>query len=208
MKKLALLGASGHGKVIADTALLAGWDEVIFFDDAWPTLTSVGPWEVRGNTDKLLELADCFDGAIVGIGNNAIRLKKQLLLEQAGVQIVTILHPSAIVSRYSEIGKGSVVFASAVINAFARIGRGCIINTAATIDHDCVLGDGVHVSPGAHLGGNVHVGTATWIGIGASVIHGVHIGEHIMVGAGAAVVNDLSSGLTFVGVPAREIIYQ
>jgi sugar O-acyltransferase (sialic acid O-acetyltransferase NeuD family) len=202
-KKLAIIGASGHGKVVADAALTGGWDEIMFFDDAWPELTEVGVWQVVGNTRQLLEQGVCFEGAVVAIGDNLIRLEKQHKIEQAGIPLVTIIHPSAVVSPYSEIGKGSVVFAGAVINAFAKIGYGCIINTGSTIDHDCVLADGVHVSPGAHLGGNVHVGKAAWVGIGSSVRQCIQIGENVVVGAGAAVVNDIEPGFTVIGVPAR-----
>jgi len=188
--------------VVADTALLAGWDEVVFFDDTWPKHKKLGPWEVKGNTHTLLDLAGNIDGAIIAIGNNFFRLKKQFELQKANINVVKIIHPSAIVSTYSKIGDGSVVFAGSVINAFAKIGCGCIINTSSTIDHDCILEDGVHISPGAHLGGGVIVGHSTWIGIGASVIHGIHIGKNVMVGAGAAVINDIESGLVVVGVPA------
>lgn len=206
MKRLAILGASGHGKVTADAALLSGWGEVTFFDDAWPKLTMVGSWPVNGNSAMLLDYTAYIDGAIVAIGNNAIRLEKQKDLEDAGISVVTVIHPSATVSPFSEIGMGSVVFAGAVINAFARIGRSCIINTGSSIDHDCVLANGVHVSPGAHLGGGTHVGRASWIGIGAVVRQCIYIGENVMVGAGAAVVKDIGAGLTVVGVPACEII--
>ena len=203
--RLALLGASGHGKVVVDTALMVGCEEVIFFDDAWPDKTTVGPWSVIGNSKKLIEYKDSFDGAIVSIGNNLRRLAAQSFILENKIQLIKIIHPSAIVSLYSEIGMGSVVFAGSVVNAFAKIGSGCIINTCSSIDHVCVLADGVHLSPGAHLGGGVSVGTATWIGIGASVKQGVHIGENVIVGAGAAVVNDIESGLTVVGVPARRL---
>lgn len=206
LKRLAILGAGGHAKVIADTALVSGWDDVVFFDDEWPNHSFIGPWEVRGNSEKLLELAEEIDGVIVGIGNNMIRLEKQLELQKANIKIVNIVHPSAIVSSYSEIGVGSVVFACAVINPFAKIGPGCIINTSSTIDHDCVLSEGVHLSPGAHLGGNVSVGKISWIGIGASVIHGIHIGEKVIVGAGAVVINNIVSNVTVAGVPAKKII--
>lgn len=205
MKRLAILGASGHGKVAADAALLSGWSEIIFFDDAWPKLSKVGSWLVRGNSGILLCNAADFDGVIVAIGNNAIRLEKQQCVEDNGIPMATIIHPSATVSSYTEIGAGSVVFAGAIINAFSIIGRCCIINTGSSIDHDCVIADGVHVSPGAHLGGGTHVGRSSWIGIGAVVRQCITIGEQVMVGAGAAVVNDISAGLTVAGIPAREI---
>ena len=203
-KKLAILGASGHGKVVADTASITGWHEVVFFDDAWPEVRVVGPWAVIGKTNKLLEIIDSFDGVVVAIGNNKIRIEKQHIFEQSKIQLVNIIHPSAVISSYSEIGLGSVIFAGAVVNAFTKIGCGCIINTSATIDHDCIIANDVHVSPGAHIGGTVHIGALTWIGIGASVKQGIHIGENVIVGAGAAVVNDIESDVTVIGVPAHQ----
>lgn len=202
MKRLAILGASGHGKVVADAAIAAGWGEIRFFDDAWPTLKHIGPWSVVGATNELLRDSDNVDGAIVAIGDNKTRLAKMRQIS-IGVPLTSIIHPAAVVSPYASIGIGSAVFAGAIVNAFARLGMGCIVNTGATIDHDCNLGDGVHVSPGANLGGQVVVGAATWIGIGASVKHCVSLGDHVVVGAGAAVVSDIVSGQSVVGVPAR-----
>jgi sugar O-acyltransferase (sialic acid O-acetyltransferase NeuD family) len=203
--RLALLGASGHGKVVADAALLSGWEEIFFFDDAWPCVSSVGPWPVIGNSENLIEQVSTYDGVVVAIGDNSIRLEKLTFFQQFGLPLVTIIHPSSVISQYARIGKGTVVCAGAIINPFAEIGCGSIINTAATIDHDCKIADGVHVSPGAHLGGGVQVGKSTWIGLGASVKQCLRIGEDSIVGMGAVVVRDVPSGVTVVGLPAHEI---
>jgi sugar O-acyltransferase (sialic acid O-acetyltransferase NeuD family) len=203
--RLALLGASGHGKVVADAALLAGWGEVIFFDDVWPDVFSAGPWPVIGNSQCLIEQNSKYDGVVVAIGENGSRLKKMTLFQELGLPIVTIIHPSSVISQYARVGKGTAVCAGAVINPFAEIGCGSIINTAATIDHDCKIADGVHVSPGAHLGGGVQVGKSTWVGLGATIKQGIQIGENSIVGMGAVVVCDVPSGVTVVGVPAREM---
>lgn len=205
MKRLAILGASGHGKVVADAALQAGWQAVVFFDDAWPQVSVIGPWAVVGTTAELLRNASRFEGAVVAIGDNATRLSKQRELEAGGIALVSIVHPAAVASPFAEVGEGSVVFAGAVLNPFARLGRCCILNTGASVDHDCELADGVHVSPGARLGGGVRVGEASWIGIGAVVVQGVRIGSDVTVGAGAAVISDLPDGVTAVGVPARPL---
>lgn len=205
MKRLAILGASGHGKVLAEIAELSGWCEIDFFDDSWPEKKALGPWEITGTTDCLLQSVTDFDGVIVAIGNNQIRSEKQTNLENAGFRLATLIHPAAVISKFSVIGDGSVVMANAVINPFAAIGKGCIINTASTVDHDCVLADCVHVSPGANLAGAVTVGIGSWIGIGASVKQLVEIGNNVVVGAGAAVTKNIEHNLTVAGVPAVAI---
>ena len=105
MRCLALLGASGHGKVVADTAFSQGFDEIYFFDDAWPKKTSIGPWSVNGSSNELIKLMSKFDGVIVSIGNNRIRLEKQQMLQNLAVPLLSLIHPSSVVSSFSKMGQ-------------------------------------------------------------------------------------------------------
>ena len=205
MNRLAILGASGHGKVVADAALAAGWTDVAFFDDRWPQLREIGPWSVLGTTAELTRAHGDFDGVVIAIGDNRTRLLKQRAFAGEGLAFVSIVHPAAMVSRYAHIGAGSVVLAGAVVNTFTLIGIASIVNTGATIDHDGVLADGVHLSPGAHVGGGVRMGEAAWIGVGAAIRQGISIGANAIVGAGAAVVKDVAANVVVVGVPARSL---
>ncbi|MGR4068161.1 acetyltransferase [Halomonas sp. LR3S48] len=204
-RRLAILGASGHGKVVADIAIQAGWQDLVFFDDAWPEKTRHEHWDVVGTLPMLLHDLANFEGVVVAIGHNAIREAKLDALLSQGARVVSLVHPRATVSPMARIGPGSVVMAGAIVNAFAELGMGTIVNTAATVDHDCRLGACVHVSPGANVAGDVEIGRTSWIGAGAVVRQGVAIGEGVMVGAGAAVVSDIDGHLVVAGVPARPL---
>jgi sugar O-acyltransferase (sialic acid O-acetyltransferase NeuD family) len=203
MTSLAILGASGHGRVVADCAELCGWQKIVFFDDDWPVIHANDDWPVLGNTDSLLAVLADYDGVLVAIGNNRSRCEKIRLLRKAGATLISLVHPSATVSRYASIGDGVVVLAGAVVNVNSCIGDGAIINTAASVDHDCSLAAGVHVSPGANLAGGVIVGECGWIGIGSSVRQYITLGCDVIVGAGAVVIQGVSNGLVVVGVPAK-----
>jgi len=203
MHKLAILGASGHGKIVADAALQSEWDEVVFFDDAWPELKVNGSWSVVGDTQALLGCVSEFSGVAVAIGNNRIRLAKLRGFQKLGVSLPVLVHPRAYVADDAALEAGTVVFVAAVVQPGSMIGAGCIVNTAATVDHDCFLAAGVHVCPGAHLAGGVKVGECSWIGIGSAVNQYLTIGADVTVGAGAAVVRDIPDCQTVAGVPTR-----
>lgn len=196
LKKLIIIGASGHGKVIADIAIRNGYEDIVFLDDDENVKECAG-FPVIGKTREALQL----DGdKIVAIGNPKIRER----IQEDISGIVTLIHPDAVISRRVEIGEGSVIMAGAVVNTDVVIGKGCIINTAASVDHDCMLGDFVHVSVGSHLSGTVNVGKRTWIGAGSTVSNNVNICGDCMIGAGAVVIKDIDKPGTYIGVPARE----
>lgn len=205
MTRLAIIGAGGHAKVVADSAELSGWEHIELFDDHLFQQEVNYAWPITGKLSDVYSRAKEFDGVIVAIGNNAIRLKFSLELLERGLNLITVIHPSAVLSRHATIEPGSVLFAGSVVNPGAKIGMATIINTAATIDHDCILGAGVHVSPGAHLAGGVEVGAQSWIGIGAVVRQQIIIGSDVIVGAGAAVVKNIPMQRTVAGVPAVDL---
>ncbi len=203
MSRLLVVGAGGHGRVVADAATTMGtWQMVCFVDDRATGVNAPG-FEIVGTIADLGRFAKSYSAAVVGIGDAQTRLQILLQCAELGFELPMIVHRSAAVSTTASIGAGSVVFAQAAVNPGATLGRGCIVNTGATVDHDCQLDEGVHACPGVHLAGNVRVGARTWIGIGACVKQGVVIGNDVVIGAGAAVVCDVESGMTVIGVPAR-----
>jgi acetyltransferase-like isoleucine patch superfamily enzyme len=204
MKKLAIYGAGGHGRVVADAASMLGWQEIVFYDESWPGHQVNSIWPVVGNYENLLANLTKYDGVIVAIGNCLVRLEKTRELNGLHAPIISLVHPKAFVSLNSTLGQGSVVFAGAVINIEAKVGEASIINTGATVDHDCIIGPGVHIRPGANISGGVEVGETSWIGVGSCVRHGIKIGVNVMVGAGAVIVKDVPNGVTMVGVAASK----
>jgi len=203
---LLIVGAGGHGKVVADAALEQGsWKRIAFLDDAYPAARQAIGLAVLGKMDKAERLLATYPDAAVAIGNADIRLDLLERLERLGFRLPVIRHPDATVSPHARIQSGCVIFAQGVVNPDAELDRGCIVNTAASVDHDCRLGAGVHVAPGAHIGGGVRVGERSWIGIGASVREYLAIGARVTVAAGAAVVSDVPDEQIVAGVPAAVI---
>ena len=204
MKKLAIFGVGGHGRVIADIALASGWSDIEFYDDLGSPKNN-GPWPILGDFKILIASAVKYDGVIVAIGNAETRWHKQCDLANAGAKLATLIHPFSSVSDYATLGAGSVVMPGAVINAGSSIGDACIINTGATIDHDCEIGLASHICPGAHLAGSVIIGNFSWIGIGSSVSQNIRIGSKVFLGAGTVVIKDVADNSKMVGNPARLI---
>lgn len=199
-RKVVLIGAGGHAKVVIATAQAAGIAVAGLYDDD-PSMIgcSVLGVPVLGQT-RDIDVAT-IDAAVLAIGNNATR--RRLASEFMGLPWVTLIHPAASVHASARLGPGSVVFAGAVIQPEAELGAHVIVNTCASVDHDCGIGDFVHIAPGARLAGNVRVGEGGLVGIGSCAVPGAAIGAWSVIGAGAAVIGDITGGVFAAGVPAR-----
>lgn len=203
--KIAVYGGGGHGKVVAEIIELSGGNKVYFFDEKWPVELKHEHWPLVGNLSKLIDNINRYDGVIVAIGNNNTRVNIFKELKKINAPLQSFIHPLACVSRYAQIGIGSVIMAHSVINPFVTIGDAVIVNTAATIDHDSVVSDGSHICPGVHLSGAVKVGYSVMIGVGAQVVQCINIGDGAVVGAGANVISDVEPNTIVVGNPAKLI---
>ena len=193
--RIVIYGASGHGKVIADIAILNGYRDIVFYDDD-PNKNQFGEYEVVHSFEGLED----YD-RIIGIGDNATREK----ILQTQENIVTLIHPTAVIAADVSIGAGTVVMANAVINPGSRIGKGVIINTCASIDHDNRIGDYSHISVAAHTAGTVTLGNRVFMGIASAIINNVSIADDVKIGAGSVVLHDIDREGTYVGVPVRKI---
>lgn len=202
--KLIIIGAGGHGKVVADIAVkMNKWKSILFLDDDESIKECLG-FKVKGRIADAYKYKDVAQ-FVVAIGDNDIREEVQEKLESEGIELVSLIHPSAVIGTDVEIGAGSVIMAGVVINSSTRIGKGCIINTSCSLDHDNVIEDYVHISPGANLAGVVKICKGSWIGIGSVISNNVEVTSRCKVGAGAVVLKDIMEPGIYVGVPAKKI---
>lgn len=205
MKTLVIIGAGGHGRVVADCAQQIGaYKSIIFLDDCFNSKQTSGNWEVVGLVEDYIHYIDHSD-FIVAFGNNLFRAKISKKLQDAQANIISLIHPSAAVSSHTFIGKGVILCANSVINVGTHIADGCIINTGATVDHDCNIHSYVHVSPGVNIAGGVTIEQYSWLGIGSTIIECLTLAENTQIGAGAVVTTSTEASSLYLGVPAKLI---
>ena len=196
-KKITIIGASGHGKVVADIARLNGYEYIAFLDDN-DKLESCGNYPVIGRSYDVQSVeGDLF----VAIGNARIRRQMIEIIDET--RIPTLCHPNAIIANDVSIGFGTVIMPGAIVNPGSTIGNGCILNTGSSVDHDCIIHNYVHVAVGAHICGNVSVGDNSWIGAGATISNNVRIENNCTIGAGALVIHDALTEGVYIGIPAK-----
>ncbi len=192
-RNLVIYGAWRYAHVVAETAGMRGWNVAGFVDpdppDGLNTLTEFP--------------AD--SAAIVAIGDNGLRAFVYDQLLKGGRTLVSILHPTALVSPSATVGDGCYLAEYAVIRANSSVAAGTLLNSGAVVSHDCHVGPFVTFGPNAATGGYVSIGERTLLGVGASVRPHCSIGSGCRIGAGAAVVGDGQDEMTVINVPAKPL---
>lgn len=194
-----LYGARGQAKVIYDLILSNNLLLEYLVDDNPPE-------NFPHHLDVFLPEEKLIKGkkVIIAIGDNKGRENVYQKIKDL-CSFVSMVHRSAYISRFTEVGEGTVIMPKVCVNAEVKIGKHCIINSGAIIEHECIIDDFVHVSPNASLAGNIHVGKGTHIGLGANIIQGIKIGRNVLVGAGSVILNDIPDNAVVVGNPGRII---
>lgn len=203
-----LIGGGGHAKVLADILLMLDVKVIGFTDINYKKSTEkVLGIPCLGMDEEVLKYPSAEILLVNGLGSTERPFKRGELFhffKKQGYSFYSLIHPSAIISSYVELGEGVQIMAGAIVHAGSKLGDNVIVNTRASVDHDCYLGAHVHLAPGVTLSGGVWIGEQTHIGTGASVIQNVKIGVNCFVAAGALVVKDIQSGKSVRGVPATQ----
>ena len=209
MKNVLIIGAGGHGQVVADIFLAVlksnKLDIKLFFldDDKELKGEQILGIDVLGSVGEVTNYQNY--KAILAIGDNTVRSELYHKIKNNIHSFINAIHPKSSISADVGLGEGIMCCAGAIVNTGSKIGSNVILNTGCTVDHHNVIADHVHIAPGVHLGGNVKVGDGTLIGIGSTVIPGIEIGKWSVIGAGSVVTKNIPPFSTAFGVPARVI---
>jgi len=202
MSRIVVVGGSDQGRQTIDVLECAGLHTIVGVVDPSRPVGST----VAGHPVVAADALDALraEGFVVAVGDNWNRAGAvaRVRAQRPGLELVSAIHPAAVVARDAIVAPGATLMAGAVVSNGCTVGEGVLIGTNASIDHDNTLGDYVSLAPGATTGGNVRLGSFTAIGLGANVIHTVDVGAHTVVGAGAVVLRDLPDHVVAYGVPA------
>ena len=202
---LILIGGGGHCKSVIEVAESAGYEIKGILDMPDEVGKEVLPGhKVIGTDDEIPQYVEECDFIItVGfIKNPALRIKLYNKVKAAGGRLATIIASTAHVSKYAELGEGTVIMHHAFVNAGAKIGDNCIINTFVNIEHDAEVGNQCHISTGTMVNGECKIGENCFIGSQSVSANCIEIASDIIVGAGSVVRKSIRVKGIYAGNPA------
>ena len=204
-RPLILIGGGGHCKSVIEVAESAGYEIKGILDMPDEVGKEVLPGhKVIGTDDEIPQYVEECDFIItVGfIKNPALRIKLYNKVKAAGGRLATIIASTAHVSKYAELGEGTVIMHQAFVNAGAKIGDNCIINTFVNIEHDAEVGNQCHISTGTMVNGECKIGENCFIGSQSVCANCIEIASDIILGAGSVVRKSIRVKGIYAGNPA------
>lgn len=210
VKDVIIVGCGGTGREVAEAiedinSLGRKWNLLGFLDDdPQKNGREYNGYPVLGSISIAAEYPTCHFVLVLG-NHRDLRLTKRVVdrLSLDSSRFATIIHPSARVSRYAEIGPGTSVLQNCVITPNSRIGRHVLVLFGSNIGHDCIVDDYVVIASNAVLAGGVCIHEGCYIGANATILQNAKVGPWSCVGMGAVVFSDVLSNSTVVGNPAR-----
>lgn len=205
MKKLVMMGGSGHCKSVLDAIkMLSIYDDIVITDRYIPAGSEMSGCRIVGNDDVLNELfVDGYKDAVISVGSlkdTSSRRNIHLNAQRIGFCFPSIIDISAVIAEGVGISEGVFTGKKSVINSGSTIDRFSIINTGAIVEHDCHIGEFSHISVGSVICGNCNIGNDVFVGANATIIQGVRVGMNCVIGAGSVVLADVPDNTTVMGI--------
>jgi sugar O-acyltransferase (sialic acid O-acetyltransferase NeuD family) len=143
---------------------------------------------------------------VCGIGSPRSYLQRPRIIESidaAPNRWATVIHPTAVISRYATLSPGCVLLAHASVGARAYIGAHCTLLQQSIVSHDSQVGEYSVLASGVCVSGGVTIGSNAYLGARVAVRDGIQIGTRSLIGIGSVVVKDIPAETTAFGNPAR-----
>jgi acetyltransferase EpsM len=206
---IVIWGTSGHSLVVSNIVRLRGQYEIAgYLDDVHSSRkgTILADKPILGGYDALPVLKkNGIQHVALAFGHCSARVRVAAFLKKNDFEIVTLIHPDAVIAESATVGEGTVISAGVIIDPGCKVGKYTIVNNAAVICHGSTIGNGVHICPSVSIGGDVFINSGCWVGIGSCIVQRIHVGERSYIGAGSVVTKDLPEGILAYGNPARII---
>ena len=185
--RMLIVGAGGHGRSVAEAAVLSGQYVLAgFVDDGMAVGSPIGQTSVLGSMADLQAYAALCDKVVVAIGNNALRESLVTHLVGLGFELTTVIHPKAIVSPSAVIGQGCAIMAGAIVGTEAQLGLGVIVNCGSVVDHHAQVHDFGHLGVNACMSGSAVLGRGAWMQAGCALGYGAQVPAGAVLSPGTA----------------------
>ena len=207
-KKLYLVGAGGLGRewelwINLIPERNSHYEIQGYIDDDPSALKGFpSDYNILGNTFDFNFNKD--DLVILCIANSLIKEKVYNRLKSK-VEFFTFISPAAIISRFSTVGKGSIITPNCLVTTNVRIGDFVYINIGSQIGHDSQIGDFTSLMTNVDIGGNCKIGRHVFFGSNSTLLPGTKVSNNIRIGAGSIVVNNINGKGTYFGNPAKQL---
>lgn len=137
---------------------------------------------------------------------NNIRKQVHLWLKEHNIEVLSYVHPSAVIAKNADLGEGNIILEKVSISPFSHIGSCNFIGAGTIINHHSAVGNYNWLASNVVLAGKAHISNQCFLGVGSIIKNDSIIGNEVLVGAGAYVYKNLTDKQVFV--PQRGIILE